>query len=553
LGHLIRGVPPASLQKADSNMTASPPQVHVVLSLREDFLGILEEGAEHIPQILDHRFRLTPLTCETAAQAITCPTSIDDPGLSTKPFRLDPELVAVILNYLAKTAPGARGSNARTLEPFHLQLICQRVEKVVAVKQKLTNNEVVVTFKDFGGQPALAQTLASFYEEAVQSLTEKHLRPAVRRMCEEYLISPEGRRLSVEARELQRQLKLPHGTLSRLVEARLLRTDRRSDTTYYELSHDALVEPVLSRRRTQAVMAGWAALSAGSVISIVSGGCILVGIFYAVAAALKPVANTKAVDGFSGLLLLLVIFLPTGFLGITWVRTGQRRRARYRRHTPHEFTERLPTLLPLKDRFFAWTLVVAGSILLTLFGLASLVTAIVFLLRILGRNPTGFASLWQDIQTRPVIETLWLMLELWGPILLGWIIYRFGLRRLGSDLFQSRFIAPTPGVDGVRSLLPIVLRIVLGTCALVLTVVCTVAFWRCAHVAGEIAPSWFPQKIKVLCHALYKTGWKSMGPQGGLFIFAQLAISIAVLPGAVRDVWNLRRYRQLARSTKPTA
>src|SRR5439155_11513039 len=77
LGCLIRGVPPTSLQQADSSITASSPQVHVVLSLREDFLGILEEGADHIPQILDHRFRLTPLSCETAVQAITCPAAVE--------------------------------------------------------------------------------------------------------------------------------------------------------------------------------------------------------------------------------------------------------------------------------------------------------------------------------------------------------------------------------------------------------------------------------------------------------------------------------------------
>ena len=36
-------------------------------------------------------------------------------------------------------------------------------------------------------------------------------------------------------------------TLKYLVNTGLLRSDNRSDSTYYELSHDALVEPILDR------------------------------------------------------------------------------------------------------------------------------------------------------------------------------------------------------------------------------------------------------------------------------------------------------------------
>src|SRR5580700_5552159 len=43
LGYLIRGVSPQSHQPAEANLSDAPPSLHVVLSLREDFLGLLEE------------------------------------------------------------------------------------------------------------------------------------------------------------------------------------------------------------------------------------------------------------------------------------------------------------------------------------------------------------------------------------------------------------------------------------------------------------------------------------------------------------------------------
>ena len=58
-----------------------PPAVRIVLSLREDYLGFLEEAAEHIPQILDARFRLAPLDLHAAEEAIVGPAAVSDPGL----------------------------------------------------------------------------------------------------------------------------------------------------------------------------------------------------------------------------------------------------------------------------------------------------------------------------------------------------------------------------------------------------------------------------------------------------------------------------------------
>src|SRR5262249_34010468 len=104
LGYLVRGVAPPNFAEAHPDLSDAAPAVHVVLSLslREDFFGLLEEAADRIPQILDHRFRLTPLSLHAAAEALTGPAEIDDPTLETRPFRYDPKAVESILDYLSR-------------------------------------------------------------------------------------------------------------------------------------------------------------------------------------------------------------------------------------------------------------------------------------------------------------------------------------------------------------------------------------------------------------------------------------------------------------------
>ena len=277
LSYLVRGVPPPSQLQPESRLDEAPRPIRLVLSLREDFLGLLEEASDHIPEIMDHRYRLAPLSYEMASEAITRPAAIEHGKIATKVFGLEPSLVTSILDYLTRSTTGAHAK--QHVEPFHLQLICQRIEKVAALRQQVTSGEVILSFKDLGGEPALADTLESFYSDAIRSLPGRHLRSAARILCEQFLISPEGRRLSVEGRELRLQLKLPPEILNDLVERRLLRTDRRSDSTYYELSHDALVQPVLEGRRVQALVVGGAAVLAGAVCLLVAALLLLLVVF----------------------------------------------------------------------------------------------------------------------------------------------------------------------------------------------------------------------------------------------------------------------------------
>jgi hypothetical protein len=213
-----------------------------------------------------------------------------------------------------------------------LQLICQRIERIVAEKQKTSIAEVEFTLSDLGGETALADTLTSFYREAIQSIRSARYRRTARRMFEGALISPQGRRLSIEEHVLQDHFNLPHNVLQHLLGRRLLRTDRRADSTYYELSHDSLVQPILESHRSTAEVIGFLTAIGGF------GSAVFAVMFLAGVAVLPFVSifsgGSKG-ETWVGVLLLapvyLIVAMALGSVAKNWLRYSRRTRLRYSR------------------------------------------------------------------------------------------------------------------------------------------------------------------------------------------------------------------------------
>ena len=558
LGYLIRGIAPPSQPKVESTTSEGPPSIRVVLSLREDFLGLLEEASDHIPEILDHRYRLAPLTYEMASKAITGPAAIEARDASTRAFRLEPEVVTSILAYLTKSTVAARGPSGRHVEPFHLQLICQRIESIAAFKQKLSSGEVVISFKDLGGDAALTETLEDFYTDAIRSLPARYLRGAVRVLCEQYLISPEGRRLSVEERELLRQLKLPRETLSQLVERRLLRTDRRSDSTYYELSHDALVQPVLASRRVQALVVSWAAVLAGSIVCLVAAAFILLCGFTIFAGT----ANTTSTYIVLPLFAVLSLFVGAG--GLAWFRSGLQRIRRYRRHTPSEFTEALPTLQPLKFRVLGWALLGTGAAVITVWGLVGLFGLVKYGIPVITNGTTpkwlnwmaaDIQSAWLIVHDHPLLELLWWVVEHTVIILFGYLILRLGMRALWPHKFSGR--RKTTAVPGFGYVSRGVLAFVKGISGCIALIVAAVGFYTlrsCATAWHGNAPPWLTGTIisyrfSDSCQAFsQKVDWGAFS--FAVFFVSLLVLSIAWIRSAVLEVRAALRRHSPAQPAK---
>ncbi|MEM7186277.1 MAG: DUF642 domain-containing protein [Bacteroidota bacterium] len=156
------------------------------------------------------------------------------------------------------------------IEPFQLQLLCQNVESKVVLKQGRASNEkeIVITENDFGGDRGMQRILSQFYDDQLKRVGWKN-RSRVRRLCERGLISSSGRRLSLDEDDIRDRFKISRETLSDLIDFRLLRAEPRLGNKYYEISHDTLLQPILTSAKkhiTRGLFMKW--LVAGIIVVV---------------------------------------------------------------------------------------------------------------------------------------------------------------------------------------------------------------------------------------------------------------------------------------------
>lgn len=223
------------------------PRMKLVVCLREDYLGELEEVAAQVPQVMQNRFRLTPLTRAQAEQAIREPAKIEHAEIDTPRFTYYKKAVDQILDFLCTRRERNRVRQVDEVEPFQLQLICQDLERRILRKQKDGQKRLSVRPGDLGGEEEMRRILQDFYRRVVERFPES-VRAGIRRLCEEGLISFSEKRLSLEQDEIGRAFGVDREVLDALVSQRLLRSEPRVGSEYYELSHDTLVAPILADR-----------------------------------------------------------------------------------------------------------------------------------------------------------------------------------------------------------------------------------------------------------------------------------------------------------------
>jgi WD40 repeat protein len=219
-----------------------PPDVKILLSLREDDLGALEELTGKIPGILEQRYRLQAFDENRARQALEEPARVDGKNVfATQPFRYEEETIDQIITFLK----GRSG----IIEPFQLQILCQHIEDQVHQDQERGQRDVRVDETYLGGTTSMEQVLQNFYETTVKQVTPQRQYKRARELCEEGLISQQGRRLPLEETEIINTYGVDMATLNTLVDRRLLRREPRLESVFYEISHDIMAQQVAKSRR----------------------------------------------------------------------------------------------------------------------------------------------------------------------------------------------------------------------------------------------------------------------------------------------------------------
>jgi PKD repeat protein len=288
---------PGAVRRSSSPPTSTTRRLQkIVVVIREDFLGHLEVFSADVPMILANRQRLEPLTREQARRAIEGPAELTDDEvragfaddvkrpwskdsgpveLRSPPFRYEPDALGLMIDFLCSKDEGGETRLTDHVEPFQLQIVCQHVEREIVPSRAAADGEIVVTESNLGGHEGLSAILRDYYRRQIEALDPDD-RDDARRLCERGLISKSERRLSLEVGEIESSFGVGPELLQELVELRLIRSDQRVGSTYYELAHDTLVAPVLVDRRERAAertrrRRAAAALVAAGVIVVLVG------------------------------------------------------------------------------------------------------------------------------------------------------------------------------------------------------------------------------------------------------------------------------------------
>jgi tetratricopeptide (TPR) repeat protein len=256
LSHLVSGAIPDEILSAAEPGKPFPyidgaPTVKIVISIREDYLGMLDECSMEIADIFQDPYRLHALTREKAREAIINPSQLEDERLKIVKFRYDDGAVREILDFLCQQRERYGFVMADEVESFQLQLLCRHLEEKAIAAAEKGNLDVVIDPSFLGGEKGMEEVLKGFYSRCLDQLDSKSDRRRVIKLCERGLIAVSDRRLSIEEEEIDRSFRVSSSILSRLVDLRLLRRERRVGSWYYELSHDTLVKPIreLEKRR----------------------------------------------------------------------------------------------------------------------------------------------------------------------------------------------------------------------------------------------------------------------------------------------------------------
>ncbi len=215
--------------------------IKTVFAIRSDRLSLLNMLTDKIPDIQETYYELKPLDeAQTKAAIINPATSTED--FETKQFKFDSNAVNKIISALTE-------NGKQSVETTQLQIVCQKIEDIAQLKsnQTLDQSLYVITEKDL---PEFKDIFLSFYDETVQVITQNNKQQTeIRKFIEDQLIR-NNQRISLD--EIICIDYVTKETLQMLVNQHLLRAERNSTGGFsYELSHDTLIEPISTSRKTR--------------------------------------------------------------------------------------------------------------------------------------------------------------------------------------------------------------------------------------------------------------------------------------------------------------
>lgn len=221
--------------------------LRMVFIMREDYIAQFEPYANFLPEKLRTRFRIERLNRDAALLAIKEPLKGTGryfaKGVAEK-------LVDDLLKIRVEIIPGEITEVAgEFIETVQLQVICQNLW------QELPQNVMEINIQHLETYGNVERALSRFYDEAlwatvrVSRIDERRLR----KWCEEELITAMKTRGMVY-RAPESTGGIPNTAVDILESKHLIRGEVRAGARWYELTHDTLIEPILSSNAHQAII-----------------------------------------------------------------------------------------------------------------------------------------------------------------------------------------------------------------------------------------------------------------------------------------------------------
>jgi len=214
------------------------PRIWALFVIREDYIAPFDSFAEQLPTHLKNRFRLDLLGRNAAEEAIG--KLAQSGGRSFAPQALD-RLVADLATMQVQQPGGEfKSEPGRFVEPLQLQVACRSLWLRMAPNRAVIENSDLDAFGD------VTHALAEYYEIEVAKTAgaDERVERSIRQWCGGMLITRGNIRGQV-LREAGQSGGLDNSLVERLIDTHLVRGEQRAGATWYELSHDRLVGPIL--------------------------------------------------------------------------------------------------------------------------------------------------------------------------------------------------------------------------------------------------------------------------------------------------------------------
>ncbi|NJO06999.1 MAG: ATP-binding protein [Chloroflexaceae bacterium] len=208
-----------------------------LFAMREDFIAGLDPYVRAVPTRFENTFRLDLLNVPSALLAIQRPAASMDVTVTDEAAH---QLVDDLRRMVVQRPDGnSQEQPGPYVEPVQLQVVSYRLW------ENLPADDNVIDLADVQALGDVNQALGTYYAEQVAAIAaatgvpERRIRAWIGRN----LVTPQGLRGQV-LQGAQSSEGLPNAVIWQLVDAHLLRGEKRRGATWFELAHDRLIEPV---------------------------------------------------------------------------------------------------------------------------------------------------------------------------------------------------------------------------------------------------------------------------------------------------------------------